>query len=254
MGCAGSKDVIPATPIIKKDADATAPSTEKPAAKPAPGASAFAFASPLPDCVSSNPDVYKVVAELPGARLVEMTIEPGQEDIPHDHPAHSMFFVQGGKLSITDYDTDGKSKNNAHEIEIPAGAPPIFPAGAHKVKNVGNTTVKVVFIEPYVTCQPCGDIEGYVSPFEVAPQCYKVSKSGVVRARGIASVAFFRWPAAARPHAGVHALLRERGTLARSCVPMRSCVWRPEACGALSRAFCANAHRCSRRTTTGSPG
>ena len=44
-----------------------------------------------------------------------------------------MYFVKPAKLSITDYDEKGVSKNNAHEVEIPAGAAPIFPAGAHQV-------------------------------------------------------------------------------------------------------------------------
>mmetsp|Transcript_20978 Transcript_20978/g.37782 ORF Transcript_20978/g.37782 Transcript_20978/m.37782 type:complete len:261 (+) Transcript_20978:68-850(+) len=117
----------------------------------------FDFKSGLLDCCATCPDNYKVVAELPGARLVEMTLGPGEEDKPHDHPGHSMFFVQGGKLSITDYDETGKSKENAHEV-----------------KNVGDTTVKVLFIEPTLLCQPCGEVADYISPFKVAPECYKI--------------------------------------------------------------------------------
>lgn len=134
----------------------------------------FNFKSGLLGCCETCPDFYKVVAEMPGMRLVEMTLGPGQEDKAHDHPGHSMYFVQGGTLSITDYDETGKSKDNAHEVEIPTGAPPIFPAGAHVVKNAGATEVKVVFIEPTLECKPCGDIADYISPFEVAKECYKI--------------------------------------------------------------------------------
>merc|ERR550537_2109611 len=84
-----------------------------------------------------------------------------------------MFFVQGGKLCITDYDENGKSKDNAHEVDIPSGAPPIFPPGAHQVKNVGDTNVKCIFVEPTTAMKPCGEIAGYISPFAAAPECYK---------------------------------------------------------------------------------
>jgi len=137
----------------------------------------WGFKSKLPDCCAASPNNYKVMAELPGmsARIVEMTIAPGEEDMPHDHPGHSMYFVQGGKLTITDFDEQGKSKDNAHEVEIPTGAPPIFPPGAHQVKNTGDTTVKVLFVETTLLCQPCAKIdEEFISPFKVAPQCYQV--------------------------------------------------------------------------------
>ena len=70
-----------------------------------------------------------MLAENVTGRLVEMTMKPGVSDPPHDHPKHYMYFVDGGKLSITDFDEEGKSKDNAHEVEIPSGAAPIFPAG-----------------------------------------------------------------------------------------------------------------------------
>lgn len=132
----------------------------------------FAFTSGLKDCCSTNPEIYKVVAEIPNARLVEMTCPPGGEDKPHEHPAHSMFFIKGGKLSITDI-KDGKN-GEPHEVEIPDGAPPIFPAGAHQVKNVGEAEVKVLFVEAYPTCKPCGDVKEMITPFKVKPDCYKI--------------------------------------------------------------------------------
>ena len=43
-----------------------------------------------------------------------------------------------------------------------------------QVTNVGESEGKAVFFEPYPTCKPCGDIEGYISPFTVSPECYKI--------------------------------------------------------------------------------
>mmetsp|Transcript_2914 Transcript_2914/g.7607 ORF Transcript_2914/g.7607 Transcript_2914/m.7607 type:complete len:236 (+) Transcript_2914:73-780(+) len=134
------------------------------------GPGPFGFSSGLPDCCTSNPECYKVVAEIPNARLVEMTCPPGGQDKPHEHPAHSMYFVTDCKLSIG----DGNPPGDPHEVEIPAGAAPIFPAGAHQVKNVGDKDAKVLFVEAFPMCKPCGDVDGFVSPFAACPKCYKI--------------------------------------------------------------------------------
>ena len=140
----------------------------------APFAARFAFSSGLTDCCTSDPDYYKVLCEVDGFRMVEMKVPPGCEDKPHDHPQHSMYFVKPAKLFITDYDESGKSKDNGHEVVVPAGAPPIFPPGAHQVKNVGTEESHVLFIEAYPTCTPCGEVPDFISPFKVAPECYQV--------------------------------------------------------------------------------
>ena len=105
----------------------------------------FKFASGLPDCCTSNPDHYKVVAEIPGARLVEMELKPGEADKEHDHPEHSMYVVQGAKMKLTP--PPGATEGSA-ELELPTGAAPVIPAGKHVVENVGTTTAKIVFVEP----------------------------------------------------------------------------------------------------------
>ena len=43
-----------------------------------------------------------------------------------------------------------------------------------QVTNVGESEGKAVFFEPYPTCKPCGDVDGYISPFTVSPECYKI--------------------------------------------------------------------------------
>ena len=131
------------------------------------------LASGLPDCCTSDPENYKVVAEIPSARLVHMQMAPGNEDQPHEHPSHSMYFLSSAKLEITNIGADGK--HGAPEVmEIPAGFVPISPAGAHVVKNIGDTTASVLFVEAYPNCKPCGAIADYISPFKVAPECYQL--------------------------------------------------------------------------------
>ena len=89
----------------------------------------------------------------------------------HEHPIHSMYFLVDCKLKISGPPTPTTLGEEGGVAEIPAGAAPIFPAMAHQVENVGDKEGKAIFIEPYPGCKPCGDIDGYISPFEVAAGC-----------------------------------------------------------------------------------
>lgn len=133
--------------------------------------STFNFASGMPDCCSTNPESYKVIAELPFARLVEMVFSPGVEDQPHEHPSHSMYFVTPAKLAIKDM--RGGKLEDPHEVEIPAGAAPIFPPGAHQVKNIGDTKARVIFVETYPGAKPSSGPDNFVTPFDTCGGFYK---------------------------------------------------------------------------------
>jgi len=136
---------------------------------------AFNFA--LPDCVTSNPESYKVISEIPGVgRLIKMTVPPGGEDKDHEHPVHNMYFLTAAKLEIWGPPGTEKIEDGSKVLEVPAGAAPIFPAMKHRVKNVGDTTAEVLFIEAYPSCQPCK--EPNKTPFEVAPTCYEKLADG----------------------------------------------------------------------------
>jgi len=136
---------------------------------------AFEFKSGLPDCCAASPDLYKVIAEIEGcARLVEMVFPPGAKDVPHEHPVHNMYFVTDAKLKISGPPTPTTLGEEGGVAEIPAGAAPVFPAMAHQVENVGDKEGKAVFVEAYPGCTDCGPVEGYISPFTVSPECYKV--------------------------------------------------------------------------------
>lgn len=127
------------------------------------------------DCCTSNPESYKVVADIPGvARLVEMLVPPGGEDQPHSHPSHALYFVTDAKLSIKDMDADG-NWGEPHEAAPPAGAAPIFPAGVHQVKNIGDKEARAIFVEPYPDAKPSGETPSpFKAPFEECGDCYKI--------------------------------------------------------------------------------
>jgi len=156
MGCGGSD---------------SAGKTEEPVKPAGP----FNFESGLPDCCTASPDLYKTIAEIPGvARLVEMKFPPKAKDKPHEHPIHSMYFVTDCKLKISGGPTPTKLGEEGAVVEVPAGGCPIFPAMQHQVENVGDKPGHAVFVEPYPGCKPCGDPEGYISPFDVSAECYKI--------------------------------------------------------------------------------
>ena len=103
-----------------------------------------------------------------------MIFAPGAKDVPHEHPIHSMYFVTDVKLKISGPPTPTTLGEEGGVAELPAGACPIFPAMAHQVENVGDQEGKAVFVEPLPNCPSCGEIEGYISPFAVSPECYKI--------------------------------------------------------------------------------
>ena len=42
-----------------------------------------------------------------------------------------------------------------------------------QVKNIGDTEVKIVMVEPLPACKPCETPGDFTSAFKAAPECYK---------------------------------------------------------------------------------
>jgi quercetin dioxygenase-like cupin family protein len=93
-----------------------------------------------PVVVSSNK--YKVVLENDHVRVVEYDIPVGQKDNWHTHPAKVSHVISGGTLRITT-DTD-----ESFLVEEETGSTTWFQAvGLHYAENVGETSVRIVFVE-----------------------------------------------------------------------------------------------------------
>mmetsp|Transcript_1754 Transcript_1754/g.3174 ORF Transcript_1754/g.3174 Transcript_1754/m.3174 type:complete len:220 (-) Transcript_1754:260-919(-) len=123
-------------------------------------------------CCDASPGIYKDVTPEGGgplgSKLVLMTMKPGESDTPHDHPAHYMYVLSGGKVSITGAPFPaGETK----EVEMHAGAGMVMPPGVHQVSNVGETEIKVLFIE--VTDQAGETPEDHITPQETDGCTYK---------------------------------------------------------------------------------
>ena len=94
----------------------------------------------LPEEVS--PDVYKVLLENEEVKVTEVTFEPGQGDEMHQHGVMSIYGITGGKLQNTSPD------GTVREMEVPDGfVGHRNTVTTHQMKNIGDTTVKVILVE-----------------------------------------------------------------------------------------------------------
>ncbi len=79
-------------------------------------------------------------------------------------------------LSREESSTDSSSGSavDSNVVEIPTGAPPIFPASPHQISNVGETDVKIVSVE--VSGGQVGETPDHLSksPCDTDPECYKI--------------------------------------------------------------------------------
>ena len=94
----------------------------------------------LPEEVS--PDVYKVLLENEEVKVTEVTFKPGQGDEMHQHGVMSIYGITGGKLQNTSPD------GTVREMEVADGfVGHRNTVTTHQMKNIGDTTVKVILVE-----------------------------------------------------------------------------------------------------------
>lgn len=100
-------------------------------------------AQPAPGSVVASPDVYKVIADGPQLRMVEVTWAPGQRDVMHSHPASAVYYLVDCSLRVAGADGAAQPQR-----DIPAGTAFVQPPiPAHSVQNVGTNTCKLIMVE-----------------------------------------------------------------------------------------------------------
>jgi quercetin dioxygenase-like cupin family protein len=124
------------------------------------------------DAVTAAPNLYKVVADSLGIRILETTYKPGDSSAMHSHPDNAIYVIQGGKATFTG--KDGK----ATEIELKTGMSAVRPAEDHSVKNTGKSTMKVLLVE---VNRPMDNIsrDATMDATKVAPNLYKVKSDSM---------------------------------------------------------------------------
>ena len=113
------------------------------------------------DASKVAPNLYKVISDTMGIRVVEVTYKPGDSSAMHFHPDYAVYVVSDGKAEFTG--KDGKK----NVVDMKAGTMMVKAAEMHSVKNVGSTTLKVALVEVRRS--------GAITPMDAAMDVAKVS-------------------------------------------------------------------------------
>ena len=106
-------------------------------------ANAYSQVAGAVDPVKASPDMYKVLLENDHVRVVEYALAAGERDEWHTHPPKVSWVLGGGTLRITLADS---TSFEAEEKEGSASWMSSLPP--HYARNVGNTPVRIVLVEP----------------------------------------------------------------------------------------------------------
>jgi quercetin dioxygenase-like cupin family protein len=118
------------------------------------------------DAVKAAPDLYKIISDTMGIRLLEATYKPGESSALHSHPDYALYVIDGGTAEFTGKDGTKRTSEMKSGMEI------VRPAEVHSVKNTGKTTVKVLLVE---VNRPMGttSMDPALDATKVAPDLYK---------------------------------------------------------------------------------
>ena len=140
----------------------------------------------------TNPDHYKVLAEDETWFIGEMTMGPGEEDLPHSHHDHLLYALGGNELTLW----PGKSmKGDGKAIPISSGFAAPIGHGFHVLKNTGSEAAKIIFFEmkkgnpdpePEPVPEPAVEPGTGLTCMETNPDKYKVLP---VSARAVTTIA-----------------------------------------------------------------
>ena len=75
-------------------------------------------------------------------KVTEVTFKPGQGDEMHQHGVMSIYGITGGKLQNTSPDGTVREMEVAHGVVGHRNT-----VTTHQMKNIGDTTVKVILVE-----------------------------------------------------------------------------------------------------------
>ena len=139
--------------------DTAAQQTEAVAQTPAPDQSM--------DAAKVAPDLYKVVKDTMGIRILEINYKPGDSSAMHSHPDNVLYVIDGGKSLMTA--KDGTTQTN----ELKSGMIAINGSGTHSVKNVGTKPVKAILIEVSRPNNAAPAQDPAMDATKVAPTLYK---------------------------------------------------------------------------------
>ena len=119
-----------------------------------------------PDAVKAAPNLYKVLSDSAGIRILEATYNPGDSSALHTHADNAAYALSGG--TATFFGKDGSKVEN----EMKTGTAFIRGAETHSVKNTGKTPLKVLLVEVSRPAQTAA-IDAASDATKVSPGLYK---------------------------------------------------------------------------------
>ncbi|MDQ6757140.1 MAG: cupin domain-containing protein [Bacteroidota bacterium] len=121
------------------------------------------------DAVSVAPNLYQVVKDTIGIRIVKVTYKPGDSSAMHSHPDNVLYVVDGAKMEFTLPD----GSKQVHDLT--PGMTMIQPGSSHSVKNIGTTTANAYLFEVNRP-NTAGTTDAAMDATKVAPELYKLVK------------------------------------------------------------------------------
>ncbi len=128
-------------------------------------AAILALAAPgaAQDSVKTNPDVYRVVFENAGVRILSVNVKAGAKTTMHEHPDNVIVALSDAKVKFTG--PDGKSEEAALKAEQAIWS----PAGRHSGENLEKTPVQVILVELKGTKAPTATIPANRADMKITP-------------------------------------------------------------------------------------
>jgi quercetin dioxygenase-like cupin family protein len=107
------------------------------------GLLALAAAAPVraQDPATVNAKTIQVKLDNDRVRVLEATLQPGDKEQMHSHPAYVVYVVAGGK--VRNHLPDGKTS----ETEFKTGDVVYREPLTHWAENIGTTTLKFILVE-----------------------------------------------------------------------------------------------------------
>ncbi|MGE5232760.1 MAG: cupin domain-containing protein [Acidobacteriota bacterium] len=93
------------------------------------------------DPVVVNSSTVHVKLENRHVRVLEATLQPGQKEQMHSHPATILYVISGGK--VRNHTADGKTTEGV----LHAGDVSYREPTTHWAENVGTTTIHLILVE-----------------------------------------------------------------------------------------------------------
>lgn len=123
----------------------------------------------MPDGVQAAPDLYKVLNDSMGIRIVEAAYKPGDSSAMHSHHDNVVYMDVGG--TATFYDKDGSKMENT----LPTGTSMVRAAEVHSVKNTGKAPLRAILVEVNRPIKAMS-FDTSLDATKVAPSQYKLVK------------------------------------------------------------------------------